>query len=228
MTRSLSFTWAWATSCKRAGRLEEAERAFKSVLELDPDSFQARYNLGVTYTNMDRVKDAVAQYEAALQVDPKHPQVAATLNNLGAIFLAASENDRALEKFEAAVKASPFNLESRYNAGVIYLEQDRVEEAIEILEEASALESNHHMVHVRLAMAYLRKGRNQDAYRSFLLVRRLYPRDWSATLGLALIHAGAKEDEQARNLLKEALQLGGKAARASAETFPLLKPLLEK
>ena len=213
---------------QRAGRFKEAEKAFKSVLELEPDSFQARYNLGVTYTNMGRVEDAVTQYEAALQVDPKHPQVASTLNNLGVIFRAAGENDLALEKFEAAIEASPFNLESRYNAAILYLDRDKVDEAIELLEEASALEPNHQAIHVRLGMAYLRKGRNQGAYRSFLLVRRLYPRNWAAPLGLAILHARAKQDKKGRRFLNDALQLGGEAARASASTFPVLQPLLEQ
>ena len=211
---------------QRAGRFEEAEKAFKSVLELEPDSFQARYNLGVTYTNMGRVKDAVAQYEAALQVDPKHPQVSATLNNLGAVFLAAGEKDRALEKFEAAVQASPLNLESRYNAAILYLDRDRVEEAIKLLEEASALQPNHEQITTRLGLAYMRQGRGEDAYKSLLLVRRLYPENWAAAVGFAALHVGAEDSRVARRLLDEALRLGGKDARTFAATFPALKKLL--
>ena len=71
-------------------------------------------------------------------------------------------------------------------------------------------------------MAYLRKGRNQDAYRSFLLVRRLYPRNWVAPLGLAVLHAASEDSERARELLGEALDLGGEAARAEAARYPAL------
>ena len=212
---------------QRAGRFEEAERAFQSVLELEPDSFQARYNLGVTYTNMGRVEDAVAQYEAALQVDPKHPHVA-TLNNLGAIFLAAGQNDQALEKFEAAVDAATFHVESRYNAAILYLDRDRVDEAIELLEEAATLEPNHEQITTRLGLAYMRQGRGQDAYKSLLLVRRLYPQNWAATVGFAALHVGAEDSGIARRLLDDALRLGGEEARTFAANFPVLKDLLEE
>ncbi len=65
-------------------------------------------------------------------------------------------------------------------------------------------------------MAYLSKGRNEDAYKSFLLVRRLYPNNWIAPFGLALLHAGSGDQEQARALLVESFGLGGKAARREA------------
>ncbi len=75
-------------------------------------------------------------------------------------------------------------------------------------------------------MAYLLSGRNEDAYRSFLLVRRLYPADWVAPLGLALLHAGAGQPGEARELLGEALRTGGEVARTEAGNYPLLKELL--
>ena len=61
-----------------------------------------------------------------------------------------------------------------------------------------------------------------------LLVRRLYPRNWAASLGLAVLHARAEQGEQARELLDEALQLGGEAARGSAASFPILQDLLKE
>ena len=77
-------------------------------------------------------------------------------------------------------------------------------------------------------LTYLNAGRGQDAYRCLLLVRRLHPENWTATVGLAALHARAQETDQARELLAEALQRGGDDARAFAAGFPVLAPLLEK
>jgi tetratricopeptide (TPR) repeat protein/predicted AlkP superfamily phosphohydrolase/phosphomutase len=211
---------------QRAGHLEDAEKAFMSVLELEPDSYKARYNLGVTYTNMDRVEEAIAQYEDALEIQPDHPEASATLNNLGAIFLAAGETDRALEKFEAAVAASPYNLNAHYNVAIIYLDRDRVERAIELLEQAAKLQPNHEQVSLRLGLALMRGGRGDDAYKSLLLVRRLYPKNWGATVALAALHSAAEDADTARKLLDEALQAGAEDARAFAANFPALQGLL--
>ncbi len=213
---------------QRAGHFDEAVAAFEHVLELEPDSFKARYNLGVTYSNMGRIEEAVAIYEQALELSPKDPEAPAARNNLGALLLAQGDVDRALEHFEAALKAAPFNVESRYNAAILYLEKARTEEAITLLEEAAKLEPNHEQVNLRLGMAYLEAGRGEDAYKSLLLVRRLYPRDWAATLGLAVLHARAQEHDTAKELLTEALNQGGEDAKAAAAGFPVLKDLLEK
>jgi len=213
---------------QRAGRFDEAVQAFQHVLELEPDSFKARYNLGVTYSNMGRVDEAVAMYEKALELAPKDFEAPAARNNLGALFLARGETDRALEHFEAALKAAPSNIESRFNAAIIYLDKGRAGEAIELLEQAAKIEPNHEQVHLRLGMAYLDADRGEDAYKSLLLVRRLYPQNWGATVGLAVLHARAKELDTAKKLLEEALQQGGEQARAAAASFPILKELLDE
>lgn len=211
---------------QRAGRLDEAERAFRSVLELDPDSFKAYYNLGVTYANQNRPDEAVNAYEKALELAPNHPEAGKVHNNLGAIHQAKGEIDEAAARYEQAVAVSPFHLESRYNLAVIYLARDRVDEAIELLEDAAALQPNHEIVMTRLGFAYLRQGRNEEGYRSLLLVRRLYPANWEATLGLAALAAASGQEEQARGLLNDALRLGGDAARRQAASYQALEELL--
>ncbi len=157
---------------------------------------------------------------------PDHPHAVSALNNLANLHLARGEQDLAIARFEQAVKASPRHFESRFNLGVQYLQTDRIDEGIAMLEEAATLQPNHEAANATLAMAYLRKGRNQDAYRSFLLVRRLYPRNWVAPLGLAVLHAASEDSEGARELLGEALDLGGEAARTEAARYPALSEVL--
>jgi hypothetical protein len=59
-------------------------------------------------------------------------------------------------------------------------------------------------------------------------VRRLYPKNWAATLGLSVLHARAKELDKAKELLTEALNDGGDDARAAAADFPILKDMVDK
>ena len=126
--------------------------------------------------------------------------------------------------FEEALSKAPGNLESRYNVAILYLDRGRRDEAIALLEEAAELEPNHEQVNLRLGYAYLDADRGQDAFRRFLLVRRLHPGNWAATLGLAVLHAGAQEEGPARERLAEALRLGGAAAQQMAAGFPVLEP----
>jgi len=198
------------------------------VLQLDPDSFKARYNLGVTYSHQGRTEEAIAQYEAALEASPNDLEASKALNNLGAIYLDRGETDSAAEKFEAAVAAGPGHLEAHYNLALIRLDQGRLEEAIGLLERAAAIEPNHEVVTTKLAYVYLEAGRGDDAYRSFLLVRRLYPRNWSAPLGLAVLLAASGQPAEAQAQLAEALRLGGDSARSQASAYPVLADLVSR
>jgi Flp pilus assembly protein TadD len=107
----------------------------------------------------------------------------------------------------------------------MYLARGRSDEAIELLERASALAPDHEAVHSTLGMAYLQQGRNQDALKTLTLVRRLYPRNWIAPLGLGLLHGGAGQSAEARRLIEESFRVGGDAARAEAANYPLARQL---
>ena len=56
-------------------------------------------------------------------------------------------------------------------------------------------------------------------------MRRLYPENWVAPLGLALLHAGSNHPVEARQLLAESFRLGGDAARSEARNYPVLNDL---
>jgi len=213
-------------SLQRAGLYPEAEAAFKRVLELDPDSFEALYNLGVTYAQQQRTEEAARYYEAALALQPEHPRAVLVLNNLANLDLTRGERESAISRFEQAVAASPSHFESRFNLGVQYLQSDRLDQGVAMLEQAVALRPDHEAGNEALAMAYLQEGRNQDAYRTFLLLRRLYPQNWSAPLGLAALHAASNDPEGAKKLLAEALDLGGDVARNAARRYPALTEAL--
>jgi tetratricopeptide (TPR) repeat protein len=157
---------------------------------------------------------------------PKNALYAAALNNLGTVQLDRGDKAKAIARWEQAVKASPTQLEARYNLASQYLDQNRLDDAIPLLEQAAQLAPNHELVHARLGRAYLQKGRGEDAYRALTLVRRLYPQNWYAPLGLAALNAANTRPDEARKLFDEALRLGGENARTEAASYPALAPLL--
>jgi predicted Zn-dependent protease len=132
-----------------------------------------------------------------------------------------------MERFEKAVRPTPpGHLGSRYDLAVQFLARDRIDDAIPLLQQAAAVRPNHELLNVTLGTAYLLAGRGEDAYKSFLLGRRLYPANRGAPLELAVLHARAKQPDEARHSLDVALELGGTAARQRAGAFPVLQPLL--
>lgn len=131
-------------------------------------------------------------------------------------------------RWEEAVAKSPAQFEARYNLATVYLDSDRLDDAIGLLEQAARLAPNHEILHVHLGRAYMEKGRGEDAYRAFSMVSRLYPDNWFAPLGMAVLFAATERPEQAQPLLETAIRLGGEVARTAAAEYQALVPLLSQ
>lgn len=207
---------------QRNGEYEAAKAAFEHALSLDPDSFAALYNLGVTYAEMGQTGKAIEYYDQAAEKSPDHPQVAYVWNNLGALHRAAGDTEKALTSFVEAAKRSPSHLEARFNAGMIHLEREESDEAVRLLAEAKVIEPNHELVNTWLGIAYLKQENFEEAHRCLLLVQRLYPENWHAAIALASILKGLDNDADAMALLNQALTHGGDPAREFAKGFPAL------
>ncbi|HVS62276.1 MAG TPA: tetratricopeptide repeat protein [Thermoanaerobaculia bacterium] len=176
----------------------------------------------MTYANLGRIDEAIAEYEKALEMGEGTAEAASSHNNLGAIYLDRGELEKAAERFQRAIALAPGHLESRYNLALIYPEQGRLEDAVEMLEAAALLQPNHELVNLRLGLAYVDLGRGEKAYRSLLLVRRLL----SGKLGGAVVSGGAACGVGAgggEEVVGEALEKGGEAAREMAEGLGVLE-----
>jgi tetratricopeptide (TPR) repeat protein len=55
------------------GRINEAIQYYRQVVQLQPSSALAHYNLAVGLHRHHRLPEAIAHYKAALTIDPKYP-----------------------------------------------------------------------------------------------------------------------------------------------------------
>lgn len=111
--------------CHRAGELLDANlrpdqhRLHRSVLQ---------YNIAQVYAFTGRLKEAIAYYTAAMEMDPNYSEY---YNERGSAYLKLGNLDKALEDFLAAVELSPPYPEVLTNLGQCYQLLDRVDEAAE-------------------------------------------------------------------------------------------------
>ena len=59
-----------------------AEQAFQRALSMDPYDSHARFNLGALYAARGRIAEAMREYQAGLETDPKNAQARAALEKL--------------------------------------------------------------------------------------------------------------------------------------------------
>jgi tetratricopeptide (TPR) repeat protein len=80
-----------------SGKFSEAVSWFEKVVALQPDSPDAKTDLGTALWNAGQKDKAMEQYQAALKIDPKNM---ATLHNLTIVY----EEDRKLPEAEKVLK----------------------------------------------------------------------------------------------------------------------------
>ena len=204
-TRNPGSIWGSGMFCNATRAIRKRKLRSSEHLVSTRISFAALYNLGVTYAQMGRRDEAIASYQAAAEKGQDSPQTAFVWNNLGALHRDAGEVDEALVSFTKAAEFSPMHLEARFNAAMIHVERGETTEAISLFEQAKTLQPNHELVNTWLGLAYLREQRAEDAHRCLLLVRRLHPSNWQATIGLAALVRGAGNETEARALYEDAL-----------------------
>jgi tetratricopeptide (TPR) repeat protein len=113
------------------GRLDDAERDFKQILEADPQSGGAYANLGVVYMRRKQWTKALGMLEKAEHLMPK---VAGIRLNIGLAYYRQNEFLKATPPFESVVRDQPDALQARYLLGLCYFFEERWSDAAAMLE----------------------------------------------------------------------------------------------
>lgn len=106
-----------AITLDRVGLYDEAIKIYGEITKKRGESWQAHYNIANIHKKREEFQKAKAHYLEALRLSPSHPLI---LNNLGLVYKALGETDKAIETFEGAMRAdinseyAPFNLAKLY------------------------------------------------------------------------------------------------------------------
>lgn len=102
-----------ARRAMRAGRMDDAERGFKSLIQFHPELGGPHANLGVIYRQAGKLPEAVAALEQATKVSPRQPVY---FNQLGITYRMQGQFAKAREAYERAIE-----LDGNYAAAVLNL-----------------------------------------------------------------------------------------------------------
>lgn len=132
-----------AKTTLQEGRYYEAEKLLRKVVEKQPDSAEAYYNLGLSLHLQTKDKEAIFAYQNAIRINPKYdsPYI-----NLGLAFIEQNQLDKANTVFHQVLEL-PERTESPasnhtlayYNLAIIYKRQDNQEAALEAVKAALAI-----------------------------------------------------------------------------------------
>jgi len=142
----------------KQNHLEQAERDFREVLQVDPKAGPAYANLGVVYMRRRQWGKALRELEKAKEL---MPGVAGIRLNIGLVYYRQNEFLKAIPPLESVVRDSPGAVQPRELLGQCYFFTERWADAVTMLEPLWAQESDKLPYLYVLSNAAYRAGRKE-------------------------------------------------------------------
>ena len=125
---------------ERLGRVDDAERVHRMVLEKSEESPHALCHLGWTLAAQGRSAESLAAFQRAVELDPDY---ADAHKMIGAALIERGEVAQGIEHYRQALTAGPRAPVQLYNLGTVLMNDGQFVEATEHLREAVALDPRY-------------------------------------------------------------------------------------
>ena len=188
----------------RAGRLAQAEAAYRGILADDPQNIDALHLLGVVAHQGGKHAQAAELITRSLSLNAAN---AAAHSNLGVVLAAQGKFTTAIASFRQALALQPGFADAYFGLGNALRDHGRREDAVACLQQALALKPDFAQAHCNLGIMLEDQGRSDEAiacYRKALALDRDFA-PALANLGNSLIALGRLDEAEAS--LRQALRL---------------------
>jgi tetratricopeptide (TPR) repeat protein len=207
------------TTWRRTGDYRTAVSIWTDTSAKVPDNPRPHDNLANALLEVGRVPEAVAQYVAALRIDPNDAQAH---YNLGGVLLEAGRVDDAIREYQAAVRSAPGFSWARDNLGTALVRAGRMPEALEQYAAAVRADPTHAQARFNLANLLVWAGRLDDAIGQYEAAVQLAPEMAAARFNLAQALAQSGRRPEAIAQYRILLRMNPADAQARANLGRLL------
>ncbi len=167
--------------CLRLEDHEAAGKAFRKVLEIEPDNAGALLNLGNYHEAKGSIDRALVMFEKAAEA---RPDFADAWFNLGNARLTMGEYRKAADAFRRALRYHPEFASAHKNLGYCFQCEGDLDEAERNYRKALELNKADSGIHVNLGNLYAARDRYDVAKAHYLRAVRLSPLSGTAWMGL--------------------------------------------
>jgi Tfp pilus assembly protein PilF len=133
---------------KKAGRLEEATKAFKKAIKLNPNYPDSYNNLGVNLKDQGRLEEAIDAYKKALSIKPDYAEA---YLNIGSALKDEGKLEEAIDAYKRALSIKPDYVSANYNMGNTLSIQGNSKEAIDAYKKALSIKPDYAKAHRSLS-----------------------------------------------------------------------------
>lgn len=187
-----------------AGRLDQAEKICRQVLETRPKSADAHNILGAVLFRRGLIEEAITEVREAIRINGK---IASYHANLGEMERKAGHLEAAERALTKAVRLDPNSGQAHNNLGIVYFDQREFEKAVIAYRRALEISGRYAEAHNNLGNALRALGKADEAIDSFeraLETRANYPEAYN---NLASVLRDQQKFDQAELSYQRAIQL---------------------
>jgi tetratricopeptide (TPR) repeat protein len=192
-------------------RYDDALEELNIIVDLKPEDFDARRKIGLIFLEQERWPEAISVFKEILELQP---DLAPVRYYLGTAYERQLKWDLALEAFLAIEMNSSFYDDAISHIGYIYLETDRLIEAIELLEARMAEGQPRPQVFNYLASLYMANSQHDDALVTVENGIGSYPDNIELLYQRTLLLERSGRHDEAMQAAKDVLAVDGDHAEA--------------
>ena len=192
----------------KQGKYSAAIKLAKSMITKDPRDFKAHYYLGKAYLADNKPELALMEFKTVNQTAIFDQFFSETefRKQIAQLYFKFNQPEEALKEYLLLTKLEPNNAENFYNAGKIFEQRSKSEQALQYYQKTLSLNKRHVKAHAALGLL-LFKGKNYvDARKEIDYAIRLSPETFSSYYYLGKILKESKDYSGAVNAFEKALR----------------------
>ncbi len=163
-----------AVDLTTAGKLDEAEAAYKKLLTVNPDIPEVYLNLGYIYSQKKDNAAAEGAYQKALELRPDSADAALAL---ASIYQRTGQPEKAKAMLDKAAAANPGDASAQFKRGLFLLNANQQDAAAEAFQAAITADPSLAEAWFRLATVKINQGKIPEAVQDLEKYLSLNPTD---------------------------------------------------
>ncbi len=190
--------------------LDEAEREYRKVLEIDYQDSEALFYLAMIELARGQYKEARDNLKRSAEVEPERLSL---LINLAFVNMKLKDYETASEFLQKAVKQMPENIRVKCNLGIMKYETGNYSEAVTIFEEVMARTPEIITPYIYLPVIMMLQERLDEAMEILKVANDRFPRFVFFYNNMAVCLEALDRPEDAEKLYRQALEVNAKDER---------------
>ena len=154
------------------------------AITINPNSAAAHFNLGNVLKSLNKINDAIASYDKAINIKPDHELYFLR----GIAFHELKKLDEALTSYDKSIKLKPDAFTAYSNRGSVLVELKKIKDGIADFDKAIQINSNFIIARYNRGLALRLLGKNEESIEAFKAIIQIEPNHLKSLYELALIY----------------------------------------